>query len=340
MNVVVVVLFVIIMTLFVRCESMDEGIFWVNTTEYLETEFVDYCRERVHEEMELIFVQKLGTDRCVTLPDWGRCENLRQLKIVIQNIFSKPILSGDSMRGLEKLKSLSLKGNRLESLPENVFSHLSNLEILNLERNELTDLTDLYLTGLTRLTYLGVARNLIVELTPNTFNELKQLKNLDLSYNRIEIISEKTFENCKSLTKLDLSKNRIFTLNPNQFQENNKLRAINLSNNKITNINNNTFTNNTSLRRINLFKNSILASNDELFRGLQEIEEVNLGFNKLKEFPIKHAIPTTLKLLDLNGNPMQCSLARALLTKATNTTILGYCMDSRRRKHILSDIMR
>ena len=331
---------VLVMLFVVSSECMKEGIFWANETEYLDSEFIDYCMEKVRGEMQLIFVQKLGTDRCVSLPNWERCENLRHLKIVIQNQFSNPILPPNALAGLNKLKSLSLKGNRLESLPENLFKDLSDLEILNLERNELTDLTDLYLSGLKGLTYLDAARNLIAELTPNTFYELDKLRHLDLSFNRIEIISETTFENCKSLTKLDLSQNRIFTLNPNQFQANSKLRAVNLSNNKITNINNNTFANNTELKQINLFKNSILSSTDELFKGLPEIEEVNLGFNKLIEFPIQYRLPKYLKLLDLNGNPMECRMTRALLTKAPNTTILGYCVDSRGRRHILSDIMR
>ena len=329
-----------LLTLFVVSScSIFEGIFWANETKYLDSEFGNYCRERVNEETQLVFVQKLGSDRYVSLPDWEKCEKLRHLKIVIQNLFANPILPPNAFAGLYKLRSLSLKRNRFESLPENVFKNLSNLENLNLERNELTDLTDLYLSGLAGLTHLAAANNRIMELTPNTFYELDKLRHLDLSFNRIEVISEGTFENCRSLTKLDLSKNRIFSINSNQFQTNKKLRAVNLSNNRITNVNNNTFVNNTRLRQINLFKNNILSSNDEIFKGLQEIEEVNLGFNRLREFPIYSEFPKDLKLLDLNGNPLECGMTRAFLTKAANTTVLGYCLDARGRRHILSDRM-
>ena len=318
-------------------ESTREVMYRANALDEVGN-FSEFCKCSIFEDVRLIFVQNQERDGYVTLPDWTECGQLEQLSIVVEAAVSTSIFPIDSFLGLRQLKSLNLKGNRLETLPENIFQDLSMLESLDLGRNELTEISDLHLSGLTKLTYLGLARNRITELTVNATTNLKNLRKLDLSNNFFEIIPEETFQGLSSLTRLDISKNRLFTLFVKQFSGNRRLTELNVSLNKIKYIRNETFISNRSLKRIDFFKNRLKSVSALNFKGLEEIEEVNLGFNYLKEFSIKNELPNSLKRLSLNGNPLECHSSNLRLSKRLKTVVVGQCKDVTGRRHILSEI--
>jgi len=132
----------------------------------------------------------------------------------------------------QPISYLNLSYLGLTSLPEGVFSSLSNLEELDLTGNQISILSDKAFEGLSGLTDLNLSNNQIITLPDKAFGGLSGLRNLNLAINQISILSDKAFEGLSGLTDLNLSDNQIITLPDKVFEGLSGLRELRLVGNQ------------------------------------------------------------------------------------------------------------
>ncbi len=136
----------------------------------------------------------------------GSIEDLRHLPSL--EILSVRTGASDisHLRGLKRLKKLTLSFNRLEDVTP--LSELPSLEILDLRGNKLVDLSPLH--GLSALKQLFLSQNGIMDVSP--LSGLASLTRLALDQNRITDVSGLT--TLPSLTCLILTSNAISDITP------------------------------------------------------------------------------------------------------------------------------
>lgn len=113
----------------------------------------------------------------------------------------------DDLRHMKKLKTISLRYNRISRIPQNTFVDVIELEFLSLSFNEIQSLSS----------YL--------------FQPLKQLKGLFLENNKIKEISYVLFKNNRNLEELWLENNQIEFVSSNMTSPLNQLKRLKLKNN-------------------------------------------------------------------------------------------------------------
>ncbi|XP_060589660.1 G-protein coupled receptor GRL101-like, partial [Ruditapes philippinarum] len=97
--------------------------------------------------------------------------------------------------GLKNLLLLDLSNNRIQQLPDMVFSKLRYLTYLNLDRNkELTMISSTAFKGLKSVRSLKISGTNLKKISSLTFSGL-ELDSIDISYNRIEEIEDFAFNN-------------------------------------------------------------------------------------------------------------------------------------------------
>ncbi|RVE63973.1 hypothetical protein OJAV_G00141580 [Oryzias javanicus] len=99
---------------------------------------------------------------------------------------------------------LSLRNNKIQTLPDMVFSEYSALERLFLQNNSLQFVSRDAFSGLRSLKKLFLSENLISSLGPGVFRELNQLEWLMLDHNPISGLSADTFMGLHSLMYLSM----------------------------------------------------------------------------------------------------------------------------------------
>jgi len=155
---------------------------------------------RVPELTKLRFLQ-LSDNQIEDLIPFVGLTNLTQL-----DLKNNPqlVLSSNILCGLTSLNTLTLSGNGLKFVPENMET-LVGLHTLDLSNNPLKELPTFvpHLTGLQRL---NLSNNGLAEL-PATIGSLTGLVSLTLSQNNLHYIWETVFELFKNLEILDLSQN-------------------------------------------------------------------------------------------------------------------------------------
>ena len=132
------------------------------------------------------------------------CSHIKKLSLKHNKLTTLP----ESLGKLTQLTELDLSFNHLDELPDNL-DQLANLAILELTHNEFQTLPTV-ITSLNSLTTLNVSHNLLHTL-PTGLGYLPALKYLRLSYNRLFILPQSLCRAPK-LTFLDISKNFISSL--------------------------------------------------------------------------------------------------------------------------------
>lgn len=117
----------------------------------------------------------LDFNKIVRIPDLSTCTSLSVLKIEHNEIKS----IGSSLRNLGKLKDLTLKGNKIQSLPSRTFEGVDKLETLNLAKNEISFIAD------------------------DAFAPFKMIKALDLSFNSFPVLPAKGLKTLETLKVRD-----------------------------------------------------------------------------------------------------------------------------------------
>lgn len=111
-----------------------------------------------------------------------------------------------SIGALPKLIFLGLSRNKIERIPANIFSGLTNLERLSFNDNSISRIENGAFSGLNNLDCLYLRRNKLSALNKNTFKGFHNLIYLTLEGNRISIINSQTFSGLVNLMQINLSK--------------------------------------------------------------------------------------------------------------------------------------
>ena len=171
---------------------------------------------------------------------------------------------------LRDLRYLDLASNELQSLPANIFQGLTSLESLNLSKNRLGKLPSGLLHGLNSLRELFLDDNVLENLPKDFFQGLTSLRKLYLDSNKFYTLSAKLFDlrdtameksptpvigNLTSLVELLLNHNGIEKVQNDSFNSMSDLRRLKLNNNNITTLPRGVFRDLKSLRLLSLYKN-------------------------------------------------------------------------------------
>ncbi len=122
----------------------------------------------------------------------------------------------------------------MTSLPDGVFSHLSQFKELNLGHNRIRSITAGSFTGLEALEELNLHGNDISSLAAGVFSHLSQCKKLIMNRNRITSITAGSFTGLEALEELDTSQNNITSLASGIFDPLHFIRKIYLWGNRLT----------------------------------------------------------------------------------------------------------
>ena len=139
----------------------------------------------------------------------------------------------DLPRQAAKLGSLWLQGNRLRTLPQDVFHGLGNLRVLLLDRNSLIALPEGVFGELSHLEALFLSDNSIASLPEGIFQGLSRLEQLELDRNRLTGLPEAVFVGLSHLEWLNLSVNSLSALAPGIFQGLRQLEELRLDGNRL-----------------------------------------------------------------------------------------------------------
>ncbi|XP_037395103.1 TLR4 interactor with leucine rich repeats-like [Pygocentrus nattereri] len=164
-------------------------------------------------------------------------------------------LMKNTLKGLQRLKTLNLSGNRLSSFPGGIFNLLSSLSELMLDNNLLSEVKESDLKDLIKAKVLSLSHNRLSQIHPSAFRELYNLEVLKLNGNNISEIKKLTFRYCRNLRDIDLSDNAISSLDDFAFSGLSKLRSLRLNNNRLIYINPQVFGDSTQLQSLDLTGN-------------------------------------------------------------------------------------
>ncbi|KHJ43888.1 leucine Rich repeat-containing domain protein [Trichuris suis] len=112
---------------------------------------------------------------------------------------------------------ISLKENKLESIPYDALESLSELQILDLEGNSISQLQSYVPTIFMANVSINLSSNRIRNIPAAAFSSFRHIENLDLSYNIMKTVHSEFLQGVATMTSLDLSRNRLSFLPPNAF---------------------------------------------------------------------------------------------------------------------------
>ncbi|KAL2570859.1 hypothetical protein AAZV13_18G215600 [Glycine max] len=278
---------------------------------WLPEPYINYSHFVVFKDLNNLDLSWNAISGCVG--NQVRLENLQVLDMSYNYLDAAGILS--CLDGLSSLKSLSLRGNRLNTSSFHVFETLSsklrNLEVLNISNNYLTNDILPSLGGFTSLKELNLAgiqldsdlhiqglcsllRNLeVLDLSNNNYNHidigyalsrLSSLKSLNLGYNQLTSRSIFNISKLSSLEILDL-----FYNNFNDTDIGFALSGL------------------SSLKSLNLGYNQLTSSSIFRLSGLISLEILDLRFNNISDFAVHQDWSKLKKIeeLDLSGNEFE-----------------------------------
>ena len=186
---------------------------------------------------------------------------------------------------------------------------------------------------------ISLANNIISKLHPQSFYGLFHLSYLNMSHNILTYLSPELFVHSPRLLFLDLSYNRLERLDPTVFKYSNRLETLNLESNDLKVVPNSALEYLHNLNKLSLRNNRLKVLGPDSFYGLYNLTSLDLGGNfspfvitttsfcglhplpntagKLQTILLDHnglssldpclaPLLSTLKILDLSGNPLLC----------------------------------
>jgi len=255
--------------------------------------------------------------------------NLQNLEIT----FAELVMVPDWVGQLPKLHRLKLAHNKIETLPESLFSEgaFPSLKELYIESNygygydsernfrsiRILTLPD-SVGNLQGLEHLSLEYNHLEEL-PAWIGNLTSLKKLCLDGNQLRELPEKLFSkgNLPSLTDLNLSSNQLIEL-PESLGNLPNLQILWLNNNQLTALPE-SLGNLQNLNRLYLFNNQLTALPESL-GNLQNLTELWLNNNQLTALPeglFSEGKLPKLDVLHIEGNPLDDTTRDNFLTQNT-----------------------
>lgn len=228
---------------------------------------------------------------------------------------------------IPELKSLSLEGNTITSIPVGAFNGIPNLEWINLGKNKLTSagiapqvfkslkhLSRLYLDGNllqlvpadlpSTLQELKINENKLREIEENSFQGLNNLLTLEMEDNVLSEgnVSPFAFNPLTQLTYLRLGRNHFRTI-PQGLPS--SLLELHLENNRIEEISDSIFNQTTNLNLISLRHNRLDESRIAPLAWInhKNLESIDLSHNQM--YLVPSYLPRSLVHLVLVGNQIE-----------------------------------
>ncbi|XP_039468137.1 extracellular matrix protein 2 isoform X5 [Oreochromis aureus] len=228
---------------------------------------------------------------------------------------------------IPELKSLSLEGNSISSIPAGAFNGIPNLEWINLKKNKLTSagIDAKAFKGLKKLTRLYLDGNLLDVVPSDLPPTLQELK---INENRLRGIDENSFQDLSSLVILELEGNLLsegnvdplafapliqlsyLRLGRNHFRTvpqglPKSLLELYLENNLIEEISETVFNQTSNLNIVSLRHNKLEETRIAPLAWINHryLESIDLSYNKL--YMVPSYLPRSLVHLVLLGNNIE-----------------------------------
>ncbi|XP_037383031.1 relaxin receptor 2 isoform X2 [Talpa occidentalis] len=197
-----------------------------------------------------------------------------ELECVNAGLMSVPTISSN-------VTLLSLKKNKIHSLPGKVFIKYPELEKIFLQYNCIRHISRKAFFGLYNLQILYLSHNCITTLRPGVFKDLHQLTWLILDDNPITRISQRLFTGLNSLFFLSMINNYLEALPRQMCAHMPQLNWIDLEGNRIKHLMNSTFLSCESLTVLDLSSNMIMELPPHIFKDLKLLQKLSLSSNPL-----------------------------------------------------------
>lgn len=223
-----------------------------------------------------------------------------------------PVLSqleAHGLKSLKNLKSLTLDGCHLRSIPARAFFGPSLVSLTIITRNAgVLAVESGAFNGLeTSLEHLDLSSNFIRHLAPGVLCGLAKLSVLNLSKNEIGSLSDLGLgdpRGCQlaSLSSLDMSSNGISALTQQQMQIWPRLKSLKLARNYLRTIEKSAL--NPFLESLDVSNNQLTALHRDVFKNCNRLDTLILANNTLSELPdtIFQDLTPSLTHLDMSGN--------------------------------------
>ena len=215
----------------------------------------------------------------------GRCHNLTDIVFWGNNICD---LGNNGSLNTTYLELLGLSGNKLASLPLNIFEGLKSLYGLYLRYNHLQVLQSSVFKDLQSLLELSLGNNMIERLPSDIFSGLHALEILDLNDNHLSLGADTLkdlFCGLHSLYTLDLSNNELSTLSSGVFDDLRSLQTIYLGGNHLTMLIPDLFRNLNFLIDIRINDNRIEFVPPGFLSKITKLITLDLSNNNITRFP-------------------------------------------------------
>ncbi|XP_035794129.1 protein artichoke-like [Anopheles albimanus] len=234
---------------------------------------------------------------------------------------------------LPRLKSLSMRNNRLQTIRGDEFRRVVHLEWLSLSENEITFVHPASFSSLEGLTFLNLSWNQITALDGKLLHPLRRLKVLDLSYNNLATLNSGLLVTLGELGELRLRGNLLDTLHQNAFVALKELKYLDLAYNFFRALPTRLMGSNRKLEELHLEGN--LLERIEPSNGLTELtylKHLDLSNNRIESAGNETLLPRTqaqLLYLDLQGNRLQ--LLHPLVLQTTELLLQNNRLQAVRR---------
>ncbi|KAM3835987.1 extracellular matrix protein 2 [Diretmus argenteus] len=206
---------------------------------------------------------------------------------------------------LKNLKSLSLEGNNINSIPEEAFNGIPNLEWINLGKNQLTStsIAAKAFRGLKLLRRLYLDGNLLESVPSDLPPTLQELK---INENRLRGIHDNSLQDLSSLVILELEGNLLSegNVDPLAFSPLSQLCYLRLGRNHFRTIPQGLPS---TLLELYLENNLIEEISDTVFNQTSSLNVVSLRHNRLDETriaPMAWINHRNLESIDLSHNEL------------------------------------
>uniref|UniRef100_A0A182N2R2 LRRCT domain-containing protein n=1 Tax=Anopheles dirus TaxID=7168 RepID=A0A182N2R2_9DIPT len=239
----------------------------------------------------------------------------------------------ESLSGLAELRELDVSFNQLTELSPNVLVSWRNLEELKVSNNKVNQLHQGSLRNLPLLQYLDLSSNELTLLEHGSLRNLPELQELVLADNKLSELKDRVFEDLPSLQAVHLQQNNLRYISPYSFYRSPSIVYLNLSANQFRSLDSVGLRSVRNLEVLDLTGNSIRKITPSPLRGLDWLVEMKLDNNKIcgiqgEPFatmprlrvlsmrnnqmsrvpePIFRSLRTNIAILDVDGNPLDCS---------------------------------
>uniref|UniRef100_A0A336M1P0 CSON015586 protein n=1 Tax=Culicoides sonorensis TaxID=179676 RepID=A0A336M1P0_CULSO len=263
-------------------------------------------------------------------PDaFRRSKSLKALDVSSNNLREIP----ESLSYLEELKDLDVSFNQLTDLKPSIVAAWRNLEELRASNNKLPILEHGAFRNLPYLQYLDLSSNELEVIQPGAFRSLPELQEVVLADNKLLELPDRVFEDLPNLQAIHLQQNELRGIAPHAFHRSPSIVYLNLSANNFKTMENTGLKGARNLEVLDLSNNGIRKVTGTPLRGLDWLVELKLDNNRIcgiKGEPFQsmprlrvlslrnnrmsiipertfRSIRSNIAILDVDGNPLECS---------------------------------